>query len=102
MADSPVFEVVAEGIERDTSLDRLEARGTLRLALKASGLEPRDITAEQMQVVLRRVLPEQLATRGVSDGSDLCERLVAAVAAADTGEKSADDSPDAIFARLGA
>jgi hypothetical protein len=102
MADSPVFNVVAEGLERDTSLDRLEARGTLRLALKSSGLEPRDITAEQMKVVLRRVLPEQLATRGVTNGADLCERMVAAAADADTGEKSGEESPDAIFARLGA
>ena len=48
MADDNVFDWVCGALESATSLDRLEARGTLRLALKASGLEARTVTAEQL------------------------------------------------------
>jgi hypothetical protein len=39
MADSASFDLVCEVLERDTSLERLEARGTVRLALKQTTLE---------------------------------------------------------------
>jgi hypothetical protein len=39
MADSPCFDRVCAALESETSLDRIEARGTVRLALKGAGLD---------------------------------------------------------------
>jgi len=38
-----------------TSFNRLEARGTLRFALKESGLEVKALRADQLKVVLERL-----------------------------------------------
>lgn len=100
MADSAVFDWTAEALERETSFDRLEARGTLRIALKAAGLEPRSVTRDQMSVVLREVLPQELASRGVPDEVALCTRMDSALASAGV-DTDAPESPDAVFARLG-
>ena len=40
MSAVSVFDHVCDGVERGTSLDRLQSRGTVRLALKEAGLEP--------------------------------------------------------------
>jgi len=99
MADSPAFERACEVLERDTSLDRLEARGTVRLALKAAGLEPRSVSADQMAVVVTKVLAGELSSRGVEDGDRVCAALAAelpGIAGATGGE-----TPEAVFARLG-
>ena len=48
MADAAVFDWICNRLEQDTSLDRLESRGTVRLALKSAGLDARSVTPEQM------------------------------------------------------
>ncbi len=100
MADSEAFVRVCEKLEQETDFDRLEARGTVRLALKESGLEPRSITPAQMKVVLEKVLPAELATRGVAEGEALCRRIAASLSGL-ASEAEGGDSPDAVFARLG-
>lgn len=57
MATSTAFEWLCERIEAETALDRLEARGTVRIALKEDGLEAVSVTPGQIAVVLSRVLP---------------------------------------------
>jgi hypothetical protein len=97
-----LFECAAERLERGTGLDRLEARGTLRLALKSAGLEPGSLTPEQLRVVFERILPGELQTRGVSGAAEICETLmeeIAASPAADAGFAGA--SADDVFRRLG-
>lgn len=98
MADSGAFSFVCERLEEATSLDRLEARGTVRIALKQAGLESRSVTPEQMGVVLDRILPGELASRGIDRGDDVCRNVSALLAATpiQTG-----DAPDRVFARLG-
>lgn len=81
MADSPVFEHACVELERRTGLDRLAARGTVRIALKGAGLDVASVNAAQMGVVLRRVLPSELATRGIEDGAAVCEAIADALAA---------------------
>ena len=78
-ADSPVFERTCEEIEQRTPLERLEVRGTVRIGLKAAGLDADSVGAEQMVVMLRRVLPEELEIRGISDAAALCEGVAAAI-----------------------
>jgi len=80
MADSPVFALACEELERLTSLERLAARGTVRIALKKAGLDVASVDATQMTVVLRRVLPAELRSRGVEEAEQVCEALAAALA----------------------
>lgn len=66
------FEFVCAELERSTSLERLVARGTVRIALKRAGLEARTVTAQQLAVVAEQILPEELATRGVEKSEEAC------------------------------
>ena len=74
-----LFEFVASELEKQSGLDNLEARGTLRLALKSSGLTAREVTREQMAVVLDKIMPRELRVRGIEDPEALCEELSQAV-----------------------
>jgi len=96
---SPVFEFVAAEVERRSTLATLEARGTVRLALKRAGLDAGSVTRDQMQVVLERVLPEEMRSRGVAGSAELCRTLASALRAANPGG-DAPDSPETIFRRL--
>ncbi len=71
---SAAFDAVAEALERETDFDRLAARGTLRLALRALGLDVRAGTAELLRVVTGP-LPRELSSRGVEQAEAVCERL---------------------------
>jgi hypothetical protein len=62
-----LFELVAEGLQKHSDLENLEARGTIRLALKSSGLTAQEVTPEQMVVIIDQVLPRELQVRGVEN-----------------------------------
>ena len=99
MADSTPFEFACSELERTTSLDRLEARGTVRLALKETGLEARSVTPGQMATVMTRVLPKELADRGIEESEATCAAIAAAIS--DLPDEEAADTPEAVFQRLG-
>ena len=102
MAADTVFEFVAEKLENATDLDRLEARGTVRLALKQAGLDAKGISTDQMTVVLEKVLPQELDARGVEQSASICEGLVRDVKGFTGATPSADESsPEAVFKRIG-
>jgi hypothetical protein len=102
MAGSQAFEWLCEAIEADTSLERLEARGTVRIALKDAGLEARTVTPAELVVVVQKILPRELRQRGVDDEAALCERLCSGLRSLDvSGVRASSESPDAIFRRLG-
>jgi len=96
-----IFDLAADELERRSDFEKLEARGTVRLALKGAGLDPRDVTASQMAVVFTRVMPKELAARGISNPESICEAVVAALKSAhvesDAGNGS---SPEEVFRRL--
>ncbi len=95
------FDFAAERLEHHASLNRLEARGTLRIALKAAGVEPRNLTGAQLQVVFEKVMPEELDSRGVSDVPDVCAAVLADVGSAgDAAENASATNLDEIFRRL--
>lgn len=100
MAESSAFSRMCEELETQTSLDRLASRGTVRLALKKAGLEPRAVTSQQMSVVLSKVLPAELASRGVADAEAAC-RAIASRLETLASSAGAAETPDAVFARLG-
>ena len=101
MADS-LFQFVAGKLEERTRLDKLEARGTVRLALKEAGLEPRGVTVEQMSVMLEKAMAKELVARGVADAEEVCRGLVQSVKDFDGDQpRSTSESPEDVFRRLG-
>ncbi|HEY5658133.1 MAG TPA: hypothetical protein VIY27_10130 [Myxococcota bacterium] len=99
---SELFDCAAESLEKRTSLGRLEARGTLRLALKTAGLEPDTLNLEQLRVVFERILPGELETRGVSEAAGVCETLIDEISRSPAVQSARKGSgADEIFRRLG-
>ena len=97
-----LFDLTAERLEHHTVLDRLQARGTLRLAFKLAGLEPKDVTSEQLRVLFERVLPGELEMRGVSDAASVCSAVMDDVSHSPvTGDEPGSASVDDVFRRLG-
>ena len=97
-----LFDVAAEKLESATDLNQVEARGTLRLALKSAGLTARNVTLAQLRVVFDKLMPGEIESRGVADVAATCTAVMAEV------ERAASDSDDVetteqdrIFRRLG-
>jgi hypothetical protein len=102
MAGSQAFEWLCEALEASSPLERLEARGTVRIALKEAGLEARAVTPTELAVVVRKILPRELRQRGVPGEAALCERFASGLRSLGAGAaEPRPDSPDAIFRRLG-
>jgi len=93
------FDHVCEALESRTTLNRLEARGTVRLALKEAGLDASSVTARQMSVVVERILPAELQSRGIGDSDSICRDLVRSLASLPSD--GAADTPESVFGRLG-
>lgn len=80
MPGSPSFEAAAEVLERETYFDRLAARGTIRLALRHAGLDPRAVTPEELGRIVTSRLPDELQCRGVEDAAAVCASIAARLA----------------------
>ena len=97
-----IFEFAAGALEQSTDLDKLESRGTLRISLRQAGLDAHSVSPEQMVVVLSRVLPELLTSRGVRDADRVCRSLATKLQGfAGDDAKPANESPEDVFRRLG-
>jgi hypothetical protein len=96
-----LFEFAAAELQKRSDLEDLEARGTIRLALKSSGLTAREVTQEQMVVVIDQVLPRELQLRGIENPEGVCGELSQAVKGfeAENGEP-AGATPEDVFSRL--
>jgi hypothetical protein len=99
--ESRVFERVAEELERLSKLSRLEARGTLRIALREAGFLPKNVSPRSMIVVLGKTLPLQLGKRGVREGALICQKLEILVRETMGMESYDGDTPERVFARIG-
>lgn len=95
-----LFDRASAALESASEFDKLTARGTLRLALKQAGLDPRGVTKEQMTVVLEKVIPLELESRGIDGTDGVCEAMIASVQSFE-GDESPDETPEAVFSRLG-
>ncbi len=99
--DAADFDIAAERLEHHTGFDRLEARGTLRIALKIAGLTANSVTVTQLRVVFEKVMPGELENRGVSDAAAVCSAVVDDLAnAASPAEAESSSDLDTIFRRL--
>jgi len=99
MADARGFEFVCDELERRTTLSRLEARGTVRLALKKAGLDASTVRVREMLVVLKQLLPAALASRAIASGDAVCREIADGVAR--VGDDAAPETAEAVFGRLG-
>ena len=99
MADSAAFEKASETLEGTTNLDRLEARGTIRILLRQVGLDAKSVGAKELRVVVEKLLPRELTNRGISNPQDVIAVLQAALLS--VPERDVGDSPADVFARLG-
>ena len=99
VAEARSFTHVCETLEARTQLDRLQARGTVRLALKQAGLDPAAVTTREMGVVVEKILPGELRSRGVASPESLCAELRTSLAA--LPREQVGETPDAVFERLG-
>jgi len=97
-----LFDLAAEKLEGSTEMDRLAARGTLRIALKEAGLDARKLTTPQLRAVFEKLMPKELEARGVTDAAATCQSVMNdIVSAASTADLVTSNSPDEIFKRLG-
>jgi hypothetical protein len=95
-----LFDFVADQLEQSTSLDRLESRGTLRIALKNSGLEPKTVTRKQFCVILESVAPGELESRGVAEPRAICAALIEKLEREPADRWQSSHDIDQIFDRL--
>ena len=101
MANSAAFEWVCKELDRETNLSELEARGTVRIALRNAGLEAAAVTRAQIAVVVKQVLPRELVARAIDDAEMICEKIGRALKESTfTEEGSAESSPEDVFRRL--
>jgi hypothetical protein len=97
-----LFDWVSSAVEAETSLSRLEARGSLRLALKDAGLTPERATRHEIEVVLKAVAPKHLHACSVRDAEAVCGRILTALRTAIVLEASSGgESPEDVFSRFG-
>ena len=97
-----LFDLAAEKLEGATGMDRLEARGTLRIAVKEAGLDARKATIPQLRAVFEKLMPKELDARGVGDAAATCKATMDEIArSADAIDTASSDSPDDVFKRLG-
>lgn len=98
MADSLAFELACDLIEAETDLDRIESRGTMRLALKAAGFNPKAVSPDELAVVVEKLLPGELTARGVANSNSVCARLCDALDG--VGAMPLEEAPEALFVRM--
>jgi len=97
-----LFDIAAEKLEGSTAMDRLAARGTLRIALKEAGLDAHKLTIQQLRAVFEKLMPKELDARGVSDAAATCKATMDEIArSADAIGAASSASPDDVFKRLG-
>ena len=99
--EATLFDLAAERLEHHSSLNRLAARGTLRIALKESGLDPKSLILQQLVVVFEKMMPKELKLHGVDDAASVCSAVIDDLA----NSPAATDTPpardvDEIFRRL--
>jgi hypothetical protein len=100
MSTSPVFEWVGAALQEHTSLQAAQARGSLRLALRAGGLDAANVTVSEMVAVLDRLLPEQLRKAGVANPPSVCLKLSIGLKSRHFDEDEAVRKPEAFFRRV--
>jgi hypothetical protein len=101
VASSTVFEWACEVLEAKTKMNRLQARGTLRLVLSSAGLDVATVTAKQLRVVAARLLAKELRARAIEEPDAVCAALLEIPADVEAAAGPLHPSPEDVFTRLG-
>ena len=96
---SDLFTTAADRLCELSDLDRLEARGTIRLAFKKAGLEITSFGLDELEAVFSKIMPGELEARGCDDAAAICDSIMKSLEG-DVPE-SATESTDEIMRRLG-
>ncbi len=97
-----LFDIAAERLEHHTDFNRLEARGTLRIAVKEAGLKAQNLTLPQLEAVLEKLMPGELKRRRVEDAVAICNIVIGEVTRVlGPNRDTASSSADEVFRRLG-
>jgi hypothetical protein len=96
-----LFDLAAQKLEQHTGFSQLEARGTLRIAVKSAGLDPGSLALDELRVVFDKLMPGELEQRGVNDTAGACAAVMRDLENAPTATAdSSSSSPDDVFRRL--
>jgi len=97
--DTDPFTIVSDRLCELSSLDRLEARGTIRLGLKKAGVDVGCFGLDDLEAVFAKIMPEELAARGCTDPRAICDGILKSL----DGQvpQTATGSRDEIMRRLG-
>lgn len=98
---SPAFEFVCDRLEVVANVSRIEARGTIRLALREVGKNPAYVSPQDMKAIVAKVLPRMLQSRGVKDALQICDEIFKQLNQAKLASGATHLDPAEIFARLG-
>jgi hypothetical protein len=99
--ETSLFDFAAQKLEQHTGFSQLEARGTLRIAVKSAGLEPKILTVDELRVVFEKLMPGELEQRGVGDTPNVCAAVMRDLEDAPIAEDdSTSNNPDDVFRRL--
>ena len=97
--DTDAFTIVSDRLCQFSTLGRLEARGTIRLAFKEAGVDVGCFGLEDVEAVFAKIMPGELAARGCADARAICDSIMKSL----EGDvpKTATRSRDEIMRRLG-
>lgn len=99
MAEARVIDWLVGELERTTTLGRAAARAAVRGVVERALYRPETIGAGQLQLLVERLLPSELARIGVGDARRVCERLASELAAQGLAAQD-PETPDEIFGRM--
>jgi hypothetical protein len=73
--ESQFFDKACEALEQATQWSQLEARGTLRIAIKEAGYDPSGVNRPQLLAVIFHSLPAELTSRGLANAREICQGI---------------------------
>ena len=94
-----LFTIVADRLCELSELNRLEARGTIRIAFKNAGVDAKCFGLDDLEAILAKILPGELENLGCADSRSICDEILKSVRIA--LPETATDSRDEIMRRLG-
>ena len=94
--------LVSQALEQRTPMNQMQCRGTVRLALRKSGLDPKAVSVTEMLVVLRQVLPREIDVRGIEEGARICKVIAAELAGVEieAPNRAAAEHTDSVLRRI--
>ena len=98
MSDSPAFERMCAQLEEVTPLNRLEARGTIRLLLREAGLGAKTLSPREAVASVEKLLPEMLEARGIDEVASVCAAMKRVIGTVPSGDER--DDLASVFGRI--